>query len=119
MDRGCFAPLKVAWKEECHEFYAKYPGRVVTCLDFNYLFAKAWYKAMTAQNIISSYEVTGVYPFNRELVCNSPGMETKEKYSMLKPGALAKQTGLAYIPLYSPSAKPKPLSFGCDSSVFL
>ena len=38
---------------------------------------------------------------------------------MLKPGALAKQTGLAYIPLYSPSAKPKPLSFDCDSSVFL
>lgn len=34
-------------------------------------------------------------------------METKEKYTMFKPEALAKRTGLAYIPLYSPSAKPK------------
>ena len=119
LDRGCFAPLKVAWKQECHEFYTKNPGRVVTCLDFNCLFAKAWYKAMTAQNIISSYKVTGAYPFNREVACNAPGMETKENYNMFKPGALAKRTGLVYIPLYSPSAKPKPLSFGCDSSVFL
>ena len=38
---------------------------------------------------------------------------------MFKPGALTKRIGLAYIPLYNPSAKPKPPSFGCDSSVFL
>lgn len=107
LDRGCFAPLKVAWKQECHEFYKKNPGRVVTRLDFSQLFAKAWYKAMAAQNIIGNFKVTGVYPFNRQVIYNAPGMETKEKYTMFKPEALAKRTGLAYIPLYSPSAKPK------------
>ena len=32
--------------------------------------------------------------------------------TLFKPEALAKRTGLAYIPLYSPSAKPKLESFG-------
>ena len=107
LDRGCFAPLKVAWKEACHEFYTKNPGRVVTRLDFNQLFAKAWYKAMTGQNIINSFKVTGVYPFNREVICSAPGIDKREKYTLFKPEALAKRTGLAYIPLYSPSSKPK------------
>jgi len=117
LDRGCFAPLKVAWKQECHEFYTKNPGRFVTRLEFSRLFAKAWYKAMTAQNIISSFKVTGVYPFNREVICNAPNMEPK--YTIFKPEALAKRTGLAYIPLYSPSANPKSQSFTCDNSVTL
>ena len=111
LDRGCFAPLKVAWKEACHEFYTKNPGRVVTRLDFNQLFAKAWYKAMTGQNIINSFKVTGVYPFNREVICSAPGIDKREKYTLFKPEALAKRTGLAYIPLYSPSSKPKLESF--------
>ena len=115
LDRGCFAPLKMAWKQECHEFYTKNPGRVVTRLDFTRLFAKAWYKAMTAQNIINSFKVTGVYPFNREVICNAPGMEKQQKYTIFKPEALAKRTGLAYIPLHSPSAKSKPQSFTCDN----
>ena len=108
----------MAWKQECHEFYSKNPGRIVTRLDFNRLFAKAWYKTMTAQNIINSFKVTGVYPFNSEAICNAPGMEKREKFTMFKPEALAKRTGLAYIPLYSPSAKPKSYvqPFTCDSS---
>ena len=120
LDRGCFGPLKVAWKQECHEFYTKNPGRVITRLDFNRLFAKAWYKAMTAQNIINSFKVTGVYPFNREVTCNAPGMERKEKYAAFNPEALAKRTGLAYIPLYSPSVKnPKSQIPSYNNSVTL
>ena len=45
-------------------------------------------------------------------------MEKREKFTVFKPEALAKRTGLAYIPLYSPSAKPKShvQPFTCDSS---
>ena len=30
LDKGPFAPLKVAWQEVCHTFYLKNPGRVIT-----------------------------------------------------------------------------------------
>ena len=36
--RGCFAPLKVAWRQACHEFVVKNPGRVVTRYEFCQLF---------------------------------------------------------------------------------
>ena len=30
LDRGCFSPLKAAWRKYCHMFRSKNPGRVVT-----------------------------------------------------------------------------------------
>ena len=45
------------------------------------------------------------------MICSAPGIDKREKYTLFKPEALAKRTGLAYIPLYSPSAKPKLESF--------
>lgn len=30
LDKGIFGPLKVAWKEVCHEFLLAHPGRVTT-----------------------------------------------------------------------------------------
>ena len=46
------------------------------------------------------------------MICSAPGIDKREKYTLFKPEALAKRTGLAYIPLYSPSAKPTLESFG-------
>ena len=65
LDRGCFAPLKVFWRQMCHEFCAKNPGRTVSQYDFSKLFAMAWYKAFSMTNIISSFQITGVVP----LIC--------------------------------------------------
>ena len=59
-------------------------------------------KPMTASNIISSFKATGVCPFNR-LAVKLPGMEEKEEFSSFQPESHAQRTGLAYIPLYSPS----------------
>ena len=53
LDRGCFSPLKAAWRKYCHEFRSKNPGRVVTRYEFCQIFSKAWYKAMTGSNIVS------------------------------------------------------------------
>ena len=47
LDRGCFSPLKAAWRKYCHEFRSKNPGRVVIRYEFCQIFSKAWYKAMT------------------------------------------------------------------------
>ena len=105
LDRGCFAPLKVAWGEACRDFFAKHPGRIVTRLDFCKVFSKAWYKAMSMPNIIASFKVTGICPFDRSVTKAKQSVSASTfKPETFKPEELAQRTGLAYIPLYSPSA---------------
>ena len=98
LDRACFAPLKCAWKQECHQFLVKHPGKVVNRLDFVQLFAGAWYKAMTISNITAGFSVTGIYPFDRKVAVP----ESHSGKSKFKPTTLAERSGLAYIPFYSP-----------------
>ena len=95
----------------CHEFYTKNPGRVVSRFDFSALFSEAWKLSMTPKNIISGFQVTGVYPFDRNRVL----VQLQESGSKFKPENLIQSTGLAYIPLYSPVCKqsrPDTLSDG-------
>ena len=100
LDRGCFAPLKVAWRDICHKFSACHPGRTVSRFDFCELFAKAWFKAFTMPNIINSFKATGICPFNRHAI-RLP--EDDHEYSVFKPSNLPEKANLAYIPLYSPA----------------
>ena len=94
LDRGCFSPLKMAWREVCHTFMAENPGKRVTRFNFSQLFSLAWMKSMTMKNIVGGFRVTGVYPVNRNVV---------EKSKELSKPTLSEATGLAYIPLYSPA----------------
>ena len=104
LDRGCFAPLKVCWKKVCHLFITNNPGRVITRYDFSSLFAEAWRLAMTQKNVCSGFEVCGIYPFSREKVLAKIPQEAEPVKS------LSEETGLAYIPLYSPIRPPKQVS---------
>ena len=106
LDRGCFSPLKTAWRKYCHDFRAKNPGRVVTRYDFCQIFSQAWFTAMSGYNIISSFKNTGVCPFDRHAF-EVAATEKSKKYASFKPQNLAEKTGLAYIPLYSPSRKDR------------
>ena len=101
LDKGCFSPLKVLWRQTCHEFRRMNPGKVVTRFDFSRLFSEAWYQAMSAKNIVASFKTTGICPFNRHAL-KVPGMDRKG-YTSFQPESLAKETGLKYIPFYSPS----------------
>ena len=85
LDRGCFSPLKMAWREVCHTFMAENPGKRVTRFNFPQL---------TIKNIVGGFRVTGVYPINRHVV---------EKSKELSKPTLSEATGLAYTPLYSPA----------------
>ena len=107
LDRGCFAPLKTAWRQLCHKFITDNPGRTVTQYDFSQLFSKAWSAAFSIHNITSSFKVTGVYPFDQSVFteANAPENKEEEQFSLFNPDALARRTGLAYIPLYSPAIK--------------
>lgn len=106
LDRGCFSPLKAAWREECHNFSTKNPGRVVTRVEFCEIFSKSWHKTVTPSNIIASFKVTGICPFNRSVI----NPKKDDKFSSFQPENLAERTGLAYIPLYSPSRRTHPIS---------
>ena len=97
LDKSGFSPLKSKWKEECHSFLVKKPGRVVTLYDFSDLFVGAWEKAMTLKTITNGFKVTGIYPFNRNAIIESG------KYKLFNPTSLVVESGLAYIPLYSPA----------------
>ena len=110
LDHGCFAPLKTAWRQLCHKFITDNPGRTVTQYDFSQLFSKAWSAAFSIHNITSSFKVTGVYPFDRSVFteANAPENKEEEQFSLFNPDALARRTGLAYIPLYSPAIKKRP-----------
>ena len=116
-DRGCFSPLKAAWRKYFHEFGARNPGKVVTRYDFCEIFSRAWFSAMTGQNVISSFRATGVCPFNRHVFDEA----TAESVVPLKQPNLAEKTGLAYIPLFSPfvprrDQNPSMTSTPCSSS---
>ena len=60
LDKGCFGPLKVCWKDECHRYFTENPGRVVTRFSFCQLFSRAWYRGMTMENIIAGFRCTGI-----------------------------------------------------------
>ena len=108
LDRGCFPPLKTYWKELCHIFYVKNPGRIITRYDFSTIFSEAWKLAMTPKNIMSGFKVTGVCPFSRITLDTLPSMSTKTK-------SLQEETGLAYIPLYSPARCRARVSHNSDT----
>ena len=93
LDKGCFGPLKLAWRQECHHYLSRKGGQVVTKFQFSPLFRNAWLKSMTVANITAGFKVTGVYPVNRNAL-SLPGQECE---------TLSKETGLSFIPLYSPS----------------
>ena len=61
--------------------------------------SKAWFDAMTMHNITMSFKVTGVCPYSRKAF----NLTEEEDISAFKPEQLEKETGLAYIPLYSPA----------------
>ena len=53
---------------------------------------------MTIKNIKSGFRITGICPFDKDII-SLPEDEFKE----FRPKVLSHQSGLAYIPLYSPA----------------
>ncbi len=68
LDVSFFGPLKRHWREVCHEFYQSSPGKVLTKFTFSRLFASAWLKTTTPQNICSGFRRAGVVPFDPDAI---------------------------------------------------
>ena len=62
-DTSCFGPLKTYWFETCCQYLFDNPGRIITKFQFSSLFAQAWSKGMTINNIVYGFRSAGIYPF--------------------------------------------------------
>ena len=105
-DKGPFAPLKSSWKYECYKFISDNPGKVISNYVFLKLFPVAWMKAMTAQNIISGFRVTGIYPLDRKAI----KLPIQPKDSII-----AFDTKLSYIPFHGEVEEVGECSFQAPS----
>ena len=100
LDKGCFSSLKESWKQVCHDFLTSNPGKVETRYQFSQLFNKAWMQSMNISNIISGFKVTGIYPTDRQALL-------KLIPAAVSHSDIQEESGLAFIPLISPSVKSK------------
>ena len=105
LDKGCFGPLKVYWKEECQTYLSKNPSKVVTRYQFSEIFAKAWAKDMTMKNIIGGFKTTGVFLMNRDTIMPKPS--SVKKGNTFDTPSLPKATGINFLPLHSPFPSQK------------
>lgn len=107
LDKGVFKSLKSHWFEACHNFMRKYPGQVVTEYSFSGVFKTAFYKSMTMSNITTSFRITGVYPFNRNVVSAVEPSKAEQR---------ARYAGMPFLPLLSPRPSK---SKNCKVHVFV
>ena len=68
LDTAVFGPLKIHWRDACHDFMQANPGKVISKYTFSTLLNTAWMKAMVPKNIINGFRTSGVYPFNPKAV---------------------------------------------------
>jgi len=79
LDCSLFKPLKQHWKHECHKFYCKNPGKVISKLNFNEVFQNAWLNSITPANVVAGFRKAGVYPFNRSAIsCTAVSVSTSQ-----------------------------------------
>jgi len=77
LDCSLFKPLKAQWKTECHKFYQKNPGLVISKYNFCSVFREAWLKAITPSNVVAGFRKAGIFPMNRQKVLSSIEMQSK------------------------------------------
>lgn len=106
LDVTCFHSLKTYWDRECNNYMAANPGKVVTIYQFSKLFSAAFTRAMTRENIVSGFKKSGVYPVNRHAI-SIPGKEPAEKKAPTVALDLARNSGISFLPLYSPAVKSR------------
>jgi hypothetical protein len=68
LNKGCFSALIRSYNQVCSEFMAASPQNVVTKANWPSLFAKAWDQSMTDVNMKAGFRVSGIMPFDRNVI---------------------------------------------------
>ncbi|VDI00073.1 Hypothetical predicted protein [Mytilus galloprovincialis] len=71
LDIGCFGPLKACYNREAQLFMRKNPGCKITRYNIGQMSCSPYQKGLSAQNLISSFRKSGIYPFNPKAVDTS------------------------------------------------
>ena len=75
LDCSLSGPLKVHWRQVCHQFHQNFPCAIITKFNFNGLFKEAWLKAISPKNAIGGFRKAGVYPFDPKRVSALKGVD--------------------------------------------
>ena len=67
LDRTVFGPLKKIWGPEQQTWMRNNPGKTMTIFDLPGILRKTWPQSAVSGKIIKGFEVTGIYPFNRNI----------------------------------------------------
>lgn len=60
-------PLNCFYEQEAKNWLRNHPGQVITVHDVGSIFGAAFQRAATAQNAISGFKNTGIWPYNPEI----------------------------------------------------
>ena len=67
LDRTVFDPLKKIWAPEQQTWMRNNPGKTMTIFDLPGILRKTFPQSSVSGKIIKGFEVTGIYPFNRNI----------------------------------------------------
>ena len=70
LDKSVFGPFKASYCIAMDNWIRSNPGKNVTIYEIHALVKKAQLAAMTPKNILSGFECTGTWPFNRKFSLN-------------------------------------------------
>lgn len=68
LDVGCYGPLQRIYNSECHKFLRATPSSRITRYNVCALACKAYMHALSVNNLRSSFQRTGIYPFDSEKI---------------------------------------------------
>ncbi|XP_072398204.1 uncharacterized protein [Diabrotica undecimpunctata] len=74
LDRSVYEPLKKYVNTACDSWMTNHPGATMTIYDIPSIVRTALPLAITPNNITAGFQVTGIYPFNRDIFSNSEFM---------------------------------------------
>lgn len=67
LDRTVYGSLKTLFNQACNNWMISHPGKPITIYNISSLFGQAYELAFTMKNINRGFEVTGIWPLNRNI----------------------------------------------------
>ena len=68
LDRAVFKPLKSYFNNACQKWMRNHPGRRIQIENLGELFRESYLKSATLENAVSSFQTSGIVPFNSDIV---------------------------------------------------
>ena len=71
LDVGCFGPMQRIYNSECHKFLRTSPASRITRYNVCQLACTAYTSGLSLNNLRSSFQKTGIFPFNKEQISDA------------------------------------------------